>query len=148
MRWEVGGHTDAVLRSIASRICFRQYVTFLCSYHLAFSLSYVSVHVVHPYSRTDTITFCFILSDRSDFHMIYNLSIAFYAFARLILQLSVNEMLPSRYVIWSNNFRNLLRRVEMTPRLKHINCFTRVQVEANAFCCLLKPNPYCNAEVN
>ena len=45
----------------------------------------VSVHVVHLYSRTDTIAawkkLRFILSDTSDFHIINNLSIAVHAFA-------------------------------------------------------------------
>ena len=49
-----------------------------------FSIGLVSVHVVHPYSRIDTIVAwkkCFFLSDRFDFHMIENLSIAVHAFA-------------------------------------------------------------------
>ena len=45
-----------------------------------FSVSFVSIHVVHPYSRTDTTTdwkkSYFILSDRLDFHMIENLLIS------------------------------------------------------------------------
>ena len=44
-----------------------------------FSVSWVSVRVVHPYSRAVTIVVwkkpCFVLSDRSDFYMIDNLSI-------------------------------------------------------------------------
>ena len=50
-----------------------------------FSLSFVSIHVVHPYSCMDTTAawkkFHFILSDRSDFHMTNNLSIAVCTFA-------------------------------------------------------------------
>ena len=54
-----------------------------------FSLRLVSVHVMHPYSSTDTIAtwkkLHFILSDKFDFHMIDNLLIAVYAFASHIL---------------------------------------------------------------
>ena len=63
-----------------------------------FSIPFVSVHVVHLYSRTG-ITAAWkemrlILSDRSDFHMIDNRSIEDHAFARRILMtLSVDEML-------------------------------------------------------
>ena len=52
-----------------------------------FSLRLVGIHVVHPYSRIDMTTawkkLRFILSDKFDFHMIDNLSIAVYAFTRL-----------------------------------------------------------------
>ena len=57
-------------------LCFQylfKIIAFLCSSHLVFSLCFV----VHPYSSIDTTTAwkksCFILSDRSDFHMIDNL---------------------------------------------------------------------------
>ena len=67
-----------------------------------FFLHFVSIHVVHPYSSIDTTAAwkksCFILSDRSDFHMIDSLLIAVYTFARHILtSFSVNEMLLPRY---------------------------------------------------
>ena len=49
------------------------------------SILLVRVHIVHPYSSIDSTAarkkMCFILSDRSDFHMTNNLSIAFNAFA-------------------------------------------------------------------
>ena len=54
-----------------------------------FSVRFVGVHVVYPYSRIDKTTarkkFRFILLDRSDFHMIDDLSIADRAFTSHIL---------------------------------------------------------------
>ena len=48
----------------------------------------VSVHVVHPYNSMDTIAACkklhFILSDRSDFYMTDDQSIAGNAFASCV----------------------------------------------------------------
>ena len=62
--------------------CSSILVQFLSSF---FSICLASVHVVHPYSRIDTIAawkkLSFILSDRFDFHVIDNLSIASHAFA-------------------------------------------------------------------
>ena len=56
---------------------------------------------MHPHSRIDKTTASkklrFILSDKSDFHMIDNLSIAVYAFAsRILMSFSIDEMLPPR----------------------------------------------------
>ena len=67
----------------------------------SFFIRFVSVYVVHPYSRIDTTAawkkLHFILLDRSDFHMIDNLSIAAHTFARRILMsLSVDEMILPR----------------------------------------------------
>ena len=51
-----------------------------------FSIHFICVHIVHPYSSIDTIAArknsCFILSDRSDFHMFGRLLIAVHVFAR------------------------------------------------------------------
>ena len=64
----------------------------------------VSVQVVHPYSSIDTTAAWkkvrFILSDRSDFHMIESLSIAVYAFVSCVsMSFSVDEtLLPSEWV--------------------------------------------------
>ena len=80
--------------------------------------------MVHPFSSIDTAAAGkksrFILSDRSDFHLIDSLSVAVDAFARRILiSLSVDETLLPRYLNLSTNFRGLLFSVEMTPyRLK------------------------------
>ena len=38
MRWEVSGSTAAVLCGVASRMCSKKHVAFLCSSHLAFFL--------------------------------------------------------------------------------------------------------------
>ena len=70
----------------------------------------------------DTTKSCFILSNRSEFDMINNLSIGLHAFARhMLTPLSVNEMLLPRYMNWSTNSRGLPLRVEMVPfYLKHM----------------------------
>ena len=88
-------------------------------------MCFVSIHEVHPYSSMDTATAwkksCFILSDRSDFHLIDNQSIAFHAFIRhMITSLSVDEMSLPRYGNWSTNFRGLALKVKMASScLKH-----------------------------
>ena len=61
-----------------------------------FSIRLVSVYIVHPYSRIDTTTawkkMGFILSERFDFHIINNLSIAVLIFASCsLLSFSVDE---------------------------------------------------------
>ena len=66
-----------------------------------FSISLVSVHVVHPYSRIDTTAawknLPFILSVRSDFHMTDSPLIAVHAFAsRESMSVSVDETLLPR----------------------------------------------------
>ena len=76
-----------------------------------FSLCFVSVHVVHPYSSLDMTVawkeFHFILSDRSDLHMTDSLSIAVHAFAsRILMSFSVDEKLLPRYVNLSASFRD------------------------------------------
>ena len=84
-------------------------------------LCFVSIHVVHRYSSSDTATVCkrpyFILLDRSVFHMIDNLSLAFHAFTwHMLTSLSVDEMLN-----WFTNYRSLPFRVEMAHFcLKHM----------------------------
>ena len=59
----------------AARIRLKLHVAFLCTSHLAFfSIHFVSVHVVHPYSSTDTDAArkksSFISLKRLDFHQI------------------------------------------------------------------------------
>ena len=59
-------------------------------------------------TATDSKKFCFISSDRSDFHIIDNLSREFNDFARRILTLLlIDDMLLPRYVDWYTNFRGL-----------------------------------------
>ena len=87
-----------------------------------FSIRLVSLHMVHPYNRIDTNTdwkkVRFILSDRSDFHMINNLSIVVHAFAsRVYMSFSVDETLLPRHVNLSTNFREPLFRMETSPFL-------------------------------
>ena len=61
-----------------------------------FSVTLVSVHVVHPYSRTDTTAawkkLCFILLDKFDFHKIDDLLMT----SCILMSFSVDEMLLSR----------------------------------------------------
>ena len=84
-----GGCCFQDLFSIAHSIL----VQFLFSF---FSIHLVSIHMVHPYNRIDMTgtwkKLRFILSDKSDFHMINNLSIVVYTFANCILMsFSVND---------------------------------------------------------
>ena len=52
--------------------------------------------------------YSFILSDRSDFHVVDNLSIVFHALPmHLLTSLSVVEILLPRYMNWSSNFQGL-----------------------------------------
>ena len=90
------------------------------------SMRFVSIHVVHLYSSIDTTVawkkFRFIRSDRSDFYMIYNLSIAVLVFVRCILiSLSVDKTMLPRYVNLSTNFRESQFRMEMAHSwLRHM----------------------------
>ena len=66
-----------------------------------FSSRFVSVQVVRPYSSIDTTAawkkLCFILSVRSDFHMVDSLSIAVHAFvSRVSMSFSIDETLLPR----------------------------------------------------
>ena len=85
--WYVVAKTRSILLS-----------TFLCSFRLVSSPSHlVSVHVVHPYCIDTTTAWKklrFILSLRSDFHMIESLLIAVHAFiSHVLMSFSVDEML-------------------------------------------------------
>ena len=88
-------------------------------------MHFVSVSlVVHLCSCIDTATAWkksrFILSIKSDFHMIVNLSIIVHSFARRVLtSIAVDEILLPGYVNLSTNLRGLPFRMEMAPRLKH-----------------------------
>ena len=68
MRWVASGYVTAVLWGAASMINSKQH----------------KVQVVEPYNSTDSATAlknsCFVLSERLDFHMLNNLSIAVHAF--------------------------------------------------------------------
>ena len=85
-----------------------------------FSLHFVSVHMVHPYSTMDTTAawkkLHFILSDRSDLHMTDSISIAFYAFAsHVLMSFLVDEILLPRYVNLITSFKEAPFSVEMSP---------------------------------
>ena len=71
MRWEVRGRTYTVLQSVVSRIHSKQYIASLCSFHQDFP-SNVSFKF-NKCNQTVVLT-CFILSERSDVHIIDNLS--------------------------------------------------------------------------
>ena len=66
-----------------------------------FSSRFVSVQVVHPYSSIDTTAAWkkqhFILSVRSDFHMIESLSIAVHAFVRRLFRL-ISRCFQGRWI--------------------------------------------------
>ena len=81
------------------------------------SKRFVSIHTVHPYNGIDTTTAwkisCYIFQDRSEFHMINSLLIEIHTFTRRILiSVSVDEILLPIYVNLSTNFRELPFRVE------------------------------------
>ena len=81
-----------------------------------FSICFISIHVVHRYSRTDTAVawkkLRFFLSGKFDFHMIDNLSIAVHALANRILTSffsrwetasEVHKLVHSHFIyIWEN----------------------------------------------
>ena len=84
------------------------------------SSRFVSVHVVYPYSSIDTTAawkkLRFILSVRSDFHMIDSLLMAVHAFVnRVSMSISVDETLLPRYVNLSTSLRGVPSSVEMSP---------------------------------
>ena len=86
MVFEMGGRTVVVLWDVASMI---------------YSIWLIVLYVVLPYSSIDTTAawkkLRFISSDRSDFHMTENLSIATHAFAsRILMSFSVDETLLPR----------------------------------------------------
>ena len=93
-RLESGGPTDAVLYGFSWKL----HVALMCNSHLVFTLCVSLVFLwLHSYRTTDTAAVLkksrFISSDRSDSHMIDNLSIAINAFPWLMqAPLSVGEM--------------------------------------------------------
>ena len=97
---------------------------------LLMSLSLLFLKLFQPYSSNDKATAwknaCFILRERSDFHLVNNLFIAVHFFPmHMLTSLFVDEILLLRYMNWSTNSRGLPFNV------------LSVHVEANASCCLL-----------
>ena len=75
---------------------------------------------MHPYSSIDVTTawkkLCFILSVRSDFHIIDSLLIAVHAFVSLVsMSFSVDSTLLPTYVNLSTSLSGVPSRVEMSP---------------------------------
>ena len=101
--------------------------------------------MVRPFSSTDTATAkkksCFIALERSNFHMIDNLSIAVHTFAvHMLTLLSVDEILLPKYVNRPTNFRSLSLKLVMAPSyLKHvIFVLFALMLAAITFFCLLQ----------
>ena len=116
----------------------RQHATFLWSSHLVFfSMRFVSIHLCGMNTASALKKFRFILSDRSDFHLIVNLSKAFHSFARRVLtSLSVDEMLLLRYGNYSTNFTSLALRMKTALFLAETHCFISIHIEDNVSYCL------------
>ena len=90
-----------------------------------FSIRFVIVYLVHPYSSIDTTAawkkFRFILSDRSDFNMINSLLIAVHLFpGHILISISVDETRLPGYVNLSTNLKYQPFRVELSPCLKSV----------------------------
>ena len=102
MKLDVIGRTLAVLWGAASRFCSKQLAASSCSPNLVFFRCFIKIQVLQTYSSTNTTAwknFCFILSKKSDFHMVIKLSIAVHAtFLRMLKLLSENEILLPKYV--------------------------------------------------
>ena len=111
---------------------------------LLFLYTFVRVQVVHPYSSIDAPIpwkkSCFILSDKSNFHMIDNLLIAVHAFPmHMFTLLSVDEIMLMRYVNCSTNFRGLPLSGDGSFLFKiHELCLICFHIGANAAHCLLR----------
>ena len=120
MVWEMESNcTAVVLLGTAFRICSKGHAVFLYSSYLASSLGALlkfkgcNHAVVLTWIQLGRIL---VLSDRSDFQMAVNLSIAVHALPRYMLtSLPVYEILLPGYVNWSINFKGFL------SWLKHMN---------------------------
>ena len=90
--WEVSGHTSAFFVGYCFQDLFKTACSILVWFPSSFfSMCFVSIHVVHPYSSMNTATtwkkYSFISLDRSDFYKIDYISIVVHAFTRGILAL-------------------------------------------------------------
>ena len=108
-----------------------------------FSMHFVCIQVVQ-YSSIDTATTLkksyFILSERSEFHMIDSPSIAVDTFARcMLISFSIDEILQLSYINWSIDYRGFATKSEDSFFLfkTHEFCFICIHIEANGSCCLL-----------
>ena len=98
-----------------------------------FSIRLVSVHMMHPYIRSDTNG----TWRKFRFYMIDNLLIAVHAFtSRILMSLSVDEKLFPRCVNFSTNF---IYNGHVSFLIKtHVLRFVGIYLETNATCCLLQ----------
>ena len=114
-----------VIQLLFVECCFKDLFKTVCSIFVKFlsnffSMHFISIQVVHLYNSTETTTAwkksSFIFSERADFHMINNLSIAVHAFTmHILILLSVDEILLPRYMNWSTDFRDLPLNMVMVP---------------------------------
>ena len=93
-----------------------------------FSIRLVSVHVVYPYSSMDTTApwkkLRFIFSDRFDFNMIDNLSIAAHGFASCILMsFSVFCLRKINIEEYKRLLKSLLRMQKSAPKFKDLSIY-------------------------
>ena len=113
LRWQLRGHTVALLLGITSRICSEQNAAVMCISHLAFMWRIRIVSLTQQQLGRNPVFFSL---ERSDFHMINNLSIAIHTFVKYMLaSLSVDERLLSRYVNLSIYFIGLPLKVKTAP---------------------------------
>ena len=125
VRREVGGHTAAILSSLASRICFKLHVAFLYSSYPAISTCLSVASVCYSHTVDTALKKSRFFYQRYDFYEIDNLPIVAQAFARRMLTiLSVDEILLSRHVNLSTNFRGLLMKVEMSLHSRSGQCLS------------------------
>ena len=120
MRWKVRGHTAEVLKGVASRICSKQYAVSSCSSNLTFSpgISLKSKWCNHTIVLTQLQLrrILILFYQRSNFHMVINLSIAICALLMyMFISFSVDEIWLSRYMNWSTNFRGLPFNEDIAP---------------------------------
>ena len=125
----------------AFRICSKQSIIFLCSFHLAFSprvslkSKWCNHTVVLSWLQLGKSS-RFILSERSDFHMVVNLLVAVHRLPICMLtSLSVDEILLPRCTNWFTNFRGLPINEKLAPScLNHMNSvlseFTKRPIQA------------------
>ena len=98
-----------------------------CSTSHFFSIHFIKVQLVQPYNNSDMATFwknlCYILSERSDFHLGNKLMIVVHAFLTYtLILLLVDKISLPRCVKSSTNFTGMPFNVEMIPSSwKHMN---------------------------
>ena len=130
--------------AVASRICSKQYAVSLCSSHLAFpaSVSLKSKWCSHTvlFTQLQLGRILVLFYQRSNFHMVHNLSIAVYDLPMCILtSLSVDEILLLKYMNCSTNFRGFLFNEVIV--LFWLNTWTQFYLSLHkddTFCCLLQ----------